>query len=81
VLRLLQKFATVVVTNKIPTTFNSEQVDNSDALDDEPTDLDCSIRTADGSTKKKKNKMRVPKEGNFGREDLQEHCSYFLHNL
>jgi hypothetical protein len=55
------------VTNKIPTTFNSEQVENSDALDDEPIDLDCS--TADGSTKKKKNKMRVPKEGNFGKKD------------
>jgi hypothetical protein len=64
-LRLLEKFATVVVTNKIPTTFNSEQVESSDALDDEPADLDSSIRTADGSTKKKKNKMRVPKEGNW----------------
>lgn len=63
-LRLLEKFATVVVTDKIPTSFNSEQVE-SDVLDDEPTDLDCSVRTADGSaSKKKKNKMRVPKEGN-----------------
>lgn len=53
----------MVVTNKIPTTFNSEQVESSDALDDEPADLDSSIRTADGSTKKKKNKLKVPKEG------------------